>query len=39
MGWDLAIVEPPADAVLLNAVGARLSLEPIYEAIVEPRPA
>ncbi|HSA82772.1 MAG TPA: Uma2 family endonuclease [Geminicoccaceae bacterium] len=30
-GWELAIVEPPEDAVVLKAVGARLSLEAIYE--------
>jgi Uma2 family endonuclease len=30
-GWQLAVVEPPEDAVALQAVGARLSLGAIYE--------
>ena len=30
-GWELAIVEPPEDAVVLEAIGATLSLEAIYE--------
>jgi len=30
-GWQLAVVEPPEDGVVLQAVGARLSLEAIYE--------
>ena len=30
-GWELAVVEPPDDAVTLKAVGASLSLEAMYE--------
>ena len=30
-GWALASIEPPEDAVVLQAIGARLSLEAIYE--------
>jgi Uma2 family endonuclease len=30
-GWQLAVVEPPDDGVVLQAVGARLSLEAIYQ--------
>jgi Uma2 family endonuclease len=30
-GWQLAVVEPPEDAVALKAVGASLSLTTIYE--------
>ena len=30
-GWDLTIVEPPTDAVALEAVGATLLLDAIYE--------
>jgi Uma2 family endonuclease len=30
-GWALASIEPPNDAIALNAVGATLSLEAIYE--------
>jgi Uma2 family endonuclease len=30
-GWALASIEPPDDAIALNAVGAMLSLEVIYE--------
>jgi Uma2 family endonuclease len=30
-GWELTTVEPPEDAVALNAIGARLSLEAIYQ--------
>jgi Uma2 family endonuclease len=30
-GWQLAVVEPPDDGVVLQAVDARLSLEAIYE--------
>jgi Uma2 family endonuclease len=30
-GWTLVTVEPPEDAIALEAVGARLSLEAIYE--------
>jgi Uma2 family endonuclease len=30
-GWQLAVVEPPDDAVVLKAIGAKLSLEAIYE--------
>jgi Uma2 family endonuclease len=30
-GWQLAVVEPPEDAVALRAVDARLSLETIYQ--------
>ena len=30
-GWDLAIVEPPADTVALHAIGATLSLEAICQ--------
>ena len=30
-GWQLAVIEPPADAVTLNGIGASLSLETIYE--------
>lgn len=30
-GWQLVVVEPPADEVVLDAIDARLSLEAIYE--------
>jgi Uma2 family endonuclease len=30
-GWELIVVEPPEDTVVLEAVGATLSLEAIYE--------
>jgi hypothetical protein len=30
-GWQLAVVEPPADAIALKAIDASLSLEAIYE--------
>jgi Uma2 family endonuclease len=30
-GWQLAVVEPPEDAIVLKAVGAHLSLEAIYD--------
>jgi Uma2 family endonuclease len=30
-GWNLVIVEPPEDEVVLNAVGAKLSIEAIYQ--------
>ena len=30
-GWHLVIVDPPEDAVVLQAVGATLSLEAIYQ--------
>lgn len=30
-GWTLATIEPPEDAIALEAVGARLSLEAIYQ--------
>jgi Uma2 family endonuclease len=30
-GWELVTVEPPADEVVLQAIGASLSLEAIYE--------
>jgi Uma2 family endonuclease len=30
-GWALASIEPPDDTVALGAIGARLSLEAIYE--------
>jgi len=30
-GWELAIVEPPQDAIALKSVGATLSLEAIYQ--------
>jgi Uma2 family endonuclease len=30
-GWQLAVVEPPEDTVVLKAIGARLSLESIWE--------
>jgi Uma2 family endonuclease len=30
-GWELAITEPPGDAVVLDAIGATLSLEAIYD--------
>lgn len=30
-GWELAIVEPPDDAAALDAIGATLSLEAIYQ--------
>jgi Uma2 family endonuclease len=30
-GWGLVIVEPPEDEVVLSMVGARLSLEGVYE--------
>jgi Uma2 family endonuclease len=30
-GWDLAIVEPPDDEVVLQSIGARLSVDAIYQ--------
>ena len=30
-GWELIAIEPPADAIVLRALGATLSLETIYE--------
>ena len=30
-GWQLAVVEPPEDAIVLKAIGAKLSLEAIYQ--------
>jgi Uma2 family endonuclease len=30
-GWQLAVVEPPDDTVVLKAIGANLSLEAMYE--------
>jgi Uma2 family endonuclease len=30
-GWQLAVIEPPEDAVALKAIGASLSLEAIYQ--------
>jgi Uma2 family endonuclease len=30
-GWDLAIIEPPEDAIPLAALGTTLSLEAIYD--------
>jgi Uma2 family endonuclease len=30
-GWQLAVIEPPEDTVVLQAIGANLSLEAIYE--------
>jgi hypothetical protein len=30
-GWEFITIEPPADAVVLKALGATLSLEAIYE--------
>jgi Uma2 family endonuclease len=30
-GWQLAVVEPPDDAVVLKAIDAKLSLEAMYE--------
>ena len=32
-GWELVIVEPPEDAVILKAIGASLSLEAIYRGL------
>jgi len=29
-GWQLGVIEPPDDAIVLKAVGAKLSLEAIY---------
>ena len=30
-GWEIKVVEPPEDAVVLKAIGTRLSLEAIYQ--------
>jgi Uma2 family endonuclease len=30
-GWDLAIVEPPEDEVVLRSIAAKLSIEAIYQ--------
>jgi Uma2 family endonuclease len=30
-GWEIKAVEPPEDAVILKSIGAKLSLEAIYE--------
>ena len=30
-GWEIEAVEPPQDAVVLKAIGTKLSLEAIYE--------
>jgi Uma2 family endonuclease len=30
-GWQLTVIEPPEDTVVLKAIGANLSLEAIYE--------
>jgi Uma2 family endonuclease len=30
-GWQLGVVEPPDDAVVLKVIGTKLSLEAIYE--------
>ena len=31
-GWELAIIEPPEDEIVLDAIGAKLSLEAAYHA-------
>lgn len=30
-GWEIKVAEPPHDAIVLKAIGAKLSLEAIYE--------
>jgi Uma2 family endonuclease len=30
-GWELVAIEPPADAIALDAIDTTLSLEAIYE--------